>query len=176
MNRRRALESLNEDIRDHIERETRDNIERWMTAGEALSAALRKFGNVARVMEETRDVWRRVWIEQLMQDLRYGLRFLRRNPRFTAVVVLTLALGIGMTTAVFSVVNTVLLKPVAYPNPERLVWLAHYDPNIRRDVFWLPDFFDWRIQSHSYSGMAAYGYQLAAMAGRQGAMQMTGVW
>jgi predicted permease len=176
VNRRRALNGLDADIRDHIERETRENVERGMTPEEARSAALRKFGNVARVMDETRDVWRRVWIEQLLQDLRYALRFLRRNPRFAAVVVLTLALGIGVNTAVFSVVNTVLLKPLSYPNPERLVWLADYDPNIQRDFVWSPDYFDWRMQARSYAGMAAYGYQQAAIGTQQGTSQVTGVF
>jgi len=77
-------------------------------------------------MEDTRDVWTSVWLAQLAQDVRYGARLLRRNPRFAMVVMLILALGIGINTAVFSVVNTVLLKPVAYPNPERLVWIADH--------------------------------------------------
>lgn len=173
---RRALDGLEEELREHIERETRENMERGMGPEEARTAALRKFGNVARVMEDTRDVWRWLWIEQLLQDFRYGLRFLRRSPRFTAVVVLTLALGIGMNTAVFSVVNTVLLKPLACPNPERLVWLGEYDPNIQRDWVWMPDFFEWRRRAQSYAGMAAYGYHQAAIETGQGAMQVTGVY
>ena len=170
------LDHLEDDIRDHIERETRENIARGMAPEEARRAALRKFGNVARVMEETRDVWRRVWLEQLLQDVRYGLRFLFHNPRFTAVVVLTLALGIGVNTAVFSVVNSVLLKPLAYPHPERLVWLGTYDPNIKRDMVWMPDFLAWRQQARSYAGMAAFGYQQVAIDGPQNASQVTGVY
>src|SRR5207237_4835518 len=104
----RASDTLDEDIRDHIERETRENVELGMSPEDARLAGLRKFGNVARIMEETRAVWRRVWLEQLFQDVRYGLRILRRNPRYALVVMLTLALGIGVNTAVFSVVNTVL--------------------------------------------------------------------
>src|SRR2546427_3161476 len=148
--RRRLLDQLDDEMRDHIERETRDNIERGMPPQEARYAALRKFGNVTRANEDTREVWSRVWIEQLFQDARYGLRILRRDPRFTLVVVLTLALGIGMNTAVFSVVNSVLLRPLAYPHPERLVWLADYDPNIQRDWVALPDFYDWRERARSY--------------------------
>ncbi|SPE27477.1 hypothetical protein SBA3_1360018 [Candidatus Sulfopaludibacter sp. SbA3] len=100
MSKPHPLDSFEDDIRDHIERETRDNLERGMSPQEARSAALRKFVNVALVMEETRDVWRWLGLEQVLQDLRYGLRFLRRNPRFAAVVVLTMALGIGVNTAV----------------------------------------------------------------------------
>ena len=170
------LDHLEDDIRDHIDRETSENIDLGMTPEEARRAALRKFGNIARVMEQTRDVWRWVWLEQLLQDVRYGLRFLRRNPRFSAVVVLTLALGIGVNTAVFSVVNTVLLKPLAYPHPERLVWLGTYDPHIKRDMVWMPDFVAWREQARSYTAMAAFGYQQAAIETPQSASQVTGVY
>lgn len=176
MKRRRAWDGLEDDIRDHIERETEDNIERGMTPAEARHAALRKFGNVTRVMEQTRDVWRWVWVEQLIQDLGYSVRALRRNPRFAAVAVLTLAVGIGMNTAVFSVINTVLLRPLAYPNPERLVWLGDYDPNLQRDIVMFPDFFDWRQQARSYAGMAAYGYRQATIGTGQDASDVTAVY
>jgi putative ABC transport system permease protein len=173
--KRRMLASLDDDIRDHIERETRDNIERGMPPDEARHEALRKFGNITRVKEDTRDVWSRVWLEQLFQDVRYGLRILLRNPGFAAVVILTLALGIGMNTAVFSVVNAVLLRPLACPHPDRLVWIAGYDPNIKRDVADSPDFAYWREHARSYSGMAAYGPQQAAMVTAKDAEQVSGV-
>ncbi|MFY9724527.1 MAG: ABC transporter permease, partial [Bryobacteraceae bacterium] len=176
MKRRRALDGLEDDIRDHIERETEDNIERGMSPAEARHAALRKFGNVTRVMEETRDVWTWIWIDQLLQDLGYSLRSLRRNPRFAAVAALTLAVGIGMNTAVFSVINTVLLKPLAYPNPERLVWLGDYDPNLQRDIAMFQDFSDWRQQARSYAGMAAYGYRQAVIGPGESATDVTAVY
>jgi predicted permease len=174
--KRRVLDGLDDDIRDHIERETRDNVERGMPPEEARLAAVRKFGNVARVMEETRGVWQWAWVEQLFQDVRYGSRILRRNPRFAMVVMLTLALGIGINTAVFSVVNTVLLKPVACPNPERLVWISDHDPNVHRDFIWGPGYFKLLTQARSYTGMAGYGYQPTAIEATQGASQVTGVY
>src|SRR5580704_15318119 len=88
--RKRMMEDLDQDIRDHIARETQDNIERGMSPQEARFAAMRKFGNVTRVKEETREVWTFVWLEQLLQDFRFALRTLRKNPGFslTAVVIL----------------------------------------------------------------------------------------
>src|SRR3984885_3327402 len=125
--RKRMLENLDQDIRDHIERETEDNIARGMSPEEARTAALRKFGNVTLVKEDTRRVWNAAWVEQLFQDLRYCARTLRRSPAFTVVVILTLAIAIGMNTAAFSIVNAVLLKPLTYSSPDRWVWVANYN-------------------------------------------------
>ncbi len=155
--RKRMLKDLDQDIRDHIEREMQDNIERGMPPEEARYAALRKFGNVRRVREDTRSVWSFIWIEQLFQDVRYGLRLLRRNPGFAATAILTLALGIGATTAIFSLVDGVVLKPLPYPTADRLVWVASvFASNGHGGVASYPDFLDWRARNHVFDGMAAY--------------------
>ncbi|MGB7029633.1 MAG: ABC transporter permease [Candidatus Acidiferrum sp.] len=153
--RKRMLEGLDADIREHIERETQDNIERGMPPEEARCAAMRKFGNVTMVKEVTREVWSFVWLEQLLQDIRFGLRMLRKNPGFTAVAALTLALGIGANTAVFSVVYAVLLRPLPYKDPSSLIVLNETTPRVGIVSVSYPNFLDWRDQSHTLSQMAA---------------------
>ncbi|MHB8499872.1 MAG: ADOP family duplicated permease [Candidatus Acidiferrales bacterium] len=153
--RKRMMDELDQDIRDHLERETQDNIERGMSPEEARYAAMRKFGNVTRVREETRKVWSFVWLEQLLEDVRFGLRLLRKNPGFTSIAMLTLALGIGANTAVFSLVYAVLLQPLPYKDPSRLIVLNETTPKVGTVSVSYPNFLDWRAQSHAFSQMAA---------------------
>src|SRR5216684_7240471 len=155
--RKRMLEELNQDIRDHIERETQDNIERGMSPEEARYAALRKFGNVTRVKEETREVWSFVWFENLAQDVRYGARMLRKSPGFTAVAILTLALGIGANTAIFSIVYGVILQPLPYAHPAQLVVVARTAPRFDHPVpVSGPNFLDWRARAGQFQSLAGF--------------------
>ena len=175
--RKRMLDELDEDIRDHIDRETQDNIERGMTPEEARYAAVRKFGNVTRVKEQVREVWIRVWLEQLLQDLRYGARMLRRSPGFTVVAVLTLALGIGANTTMFAVVNAVLLRPLPYRNADHLVELWATIPVFNYSgpgTLCDPAYIAWTKQNKAFSEMGAFTEQTLDLTGRGDPEQLKG--
>jgi putative ABC transport system permease protein len=165
--RKRMLEDLDRDIRDHIERETQDEIERGMSPEDARSAALRKFGNRTRVKEETREVWIVVWLEQLFEDIRFGLRMLRKSPGFTIVAALTLAFGIGVNTYIFSIVDALLLRPIEFPDPSRHVALWERLPgnNVDRSEPTPANFLDWKAQNHVFDHIAAQAWWDANLGG-----------
>jgi putative ABC transport system permease protein len=158
MGRRHPLDDLDQDIRDHIEQETLENIERGMPEAEARQAAVRKFGNVARVKEAAREVWVPGWLDGIAQDVRDAVRHLRRSPGVSFAIVVTLTLGIGLTTAIFSVVNAVLLRPLAYANPDRMVWLTTRDQRSGQEMMNSIDFAAWQSQVTSLEHMVAYDY------------------
>jgi putative ABC transport system permease protein len=151
------MAELGRDIRDHIERETQDNIERGMSPEEARRAALLKFGNVALVKEDTRAVWTTLWLEQLWQDVRYGLRQLLRNPSFAALAIITLALGIAANTTIFSAVSLVLLKKPAVRNPDGVMVVFSNNTKKGYDGLLLsaPDFEAFKRENNVFEGMAA---------------------
>ena len=151
-----TADALDEEIRWHLAMEEQENLASGMPADEAHYAAMRRFGNVTLTQERSKSMWGWDWAETLWQDLRFGLRQLRRNPGFTAVAVLTLALGIGATTAIFSVVNSVLLQPLPFKDPARLVQL--FETEVAPGHFPLSgaDYLDWQAQNHSFEATALY--------------------
>jgi predicted permease len=157
---RRALESLEDDIREHIERETRDNLDRGMAPEEARRHALLKFGNVALVKEDTRAVWQWQRLEQLAQDSWYAIRILRRRPVYALLSVLTLALGIGGTAAVFGVAHGVLLSPLPYAHEREL------------GVFWMKT--DWTHEEYLHIRGRTPGFRQVALYRQRDSMLRVG--
>jgi putative ABC transport system permease protein len=171
-----ALEDLDRDIRDHLEREVQDNIDRGMTPEEAHRRAMLAFGNVALVREDTRRVWIWAWLDEARQDLRYAARTLRKSGAFAIAAAATLALVIGANTTMFSVLNAVLLRPLPYQSPEQLAMLWTEDPtqNLHeaRSALWNVE--QWRSQSQSFADMAVFDAMSTTLTGSDGAEQIIG--
>src|ERR1700676_25239 len=121
--RRRLYGDLSDEIREHLEEKIEELVASGMSRKEATHAARCEFGNVALIAEDSRAVWRFRPIEEFLVDIRFGLRLLRKNPGFTSMAVLTLALGIGASTSVFCLINAILIRSLPYREPERLAYL-----------------------------------------------------
>src|ERR1700722_17273770 len=151
-------EQFNRDLQDemglHIELRQQEDLDRRLSPEDAHSAARRKFGNTTLLREFSGDAWGWSWLDQFAQDLRYGARAMVRAPAFTAVAVIALSLGIGASTAIFTVVNAVLLRPLAYKDPARLVTILHGGS----DPVAAANYTDWRDQSRSFAAMGAAQY------------------
>ena len=148
--RRGAVDhELDDELRFHVERQIAANIAAGMPPAEARNAALREFGGVDQVREECRDARKVNWLQDVAQDVRYGLRILRKSPGFTIVAVLTLALGIGANTAIFSMVDALVLRPLPAYAPNEIVSLASHDKAGSSNGFSYPDFEDIRDQTTS---------------------------
>src|SRR4029077_15508330 len=149
---------LEEEIRLHLELRQEEQLESGMAAYDAQAAARRRFGNTTYLKEESQIAVGWEWLENLAQDARYGMRLLRKSPRFTAVAVVTLALGIGATVAIFSVLDGVVLEPLSYPHPEQLVSVEvtplALDPSLRGMA--AEDYFVFREQNRTFQDIGIY--------------------
>ena len=154
--RKRKPSDFRAEIEAHLELETEQLKEQGLSEEEARMAARRTFGNITRAEERFYESGRWLWWDHLMQDLRFGLRTLAKNPGFTAASVLTLALGIGANTALFSVVNAVLLSPLPYWQADRLVAVYGRDATFTQTSISYPNFLDWARDNRSFSALAAY--------------------
>ncbi|MGH9709571.1 MAG: ABC transporter permease, partial [Candidatus Acidiferrales bacterium] len=154
LRRKRWDEERARELEAYLQAETEENMARGMSADEARRAAHLKLGNATRIREEIYEMNSLGWLETLWQDVHYGLRMLRKNRGFTVVAVLTLALGIGANTAIFSVIDSVLLRPLPYKDPGNLVmvWERRVNPH---NTVAPPDFLDWQSQNTVFADMAA---------------------
>jgi predicted permease len=155
---RRRGKELDDEIESHVQMAIRDRIDRGESPARATEAARREFGNAGVVREVTRDAWGWRWLENILRDLRYGTRILRQNPGFTAVAILTMALGIGANTAIFSVVYAALLRPLPYVQPDRIVTLGETRArtHLADSNSSYPDYIDWTQQSKSFESLGGY--------------------
>jgi putative ABC transport system permease protein len=155
--RERATQQLNEELQFHLEQQIAENVAAGMSQEEARHSAMRSFGNATLLSEEAREAWGWITLEQIGQDVRYGFRALRNNPLFTAVAVVTLAIGIGANAAMFSLLDQVVLRLLPVRDPERLVIVRetgnHYGNSYGPNTISWPMFEDLRDNNQVFSGM-----------------------
>jgi predicted permease len=169
---RRLDDDLDEELRTHIEFAVEEKLKRGMPDQGARTAALREFGGVAQIQERYRTQRGIPWLATLSRDVHFGARLLWKNPGFTVVAVLTLALGIGGNTAIFSIVNGVLLNPLPFPHPDRLVALHESKSNFENGSISYPNFLDWRKDNRTFSSMALGRRWSFSLTGRGDAEQV----
>src|SRR5271170_4146458 len=164
--RRNLANELQQEMDAHLQFLIDENLQRGMPLEEARAAARRHFGNATTVRERSYQSWQFPAFETLLQDIRYALRGIVRAPIFSLTVILTLAVGIGANTAIFSAVYAVLLKPLPFPAGERLVWLGESSAKATGiSVTWI-NFDHWRKENHSFESMAGFENADLTLTGR----------
>jgi predicted permease len=169
-----AEDDFGAELESHLQMHIEGNLRAGMSQEEARRDALIKLGGVEQTRQAYRERVGLPWLETIWQDMRFALRVLHKDLRFTAIAVLTLTLGIGANSAIFSIVNGVLLNPLPFPHPDQLIFLHESKPNFETGSISLPNFQDWRKDNHSFSTMAAFrGYYFSLM-GMGAAEQLDG--
>jgi predicted permease len=173
---RRMDREIDDEITSHLAEATEQYVQQGLSPEEARRAALRSFGGVSQTKEVYRQVRSFMWLEELSRDLRYALRTLRKSPAFTTTAAATLALAIGTNTAMFSVLNAVLLRPLPYRSPEQLamLWTENPTQNLREGRSALWDVEQWRGQSQTFADMATFDSVSTLLTGADGAEQILG--
>ena len=162
---KRKSDDFGAEIDAHLQLEFERQRELGLTEEEARAAARRAFGNVMQAKERFYESHRWLWLDHFWQDVRYGVRTLRKSPGFAVIAILTLAIGIGANTTLFSMVNGVLLNPLPYAQPDRLVALYSRAKEFNKFSISYPNFLDWSRQNHSFSSMAAFRGETFTMTG-----------
>jgi putative ABC transport system permease protein len=176
LRRDRFERELEEEMKFHMEMKAEENLRQGMDQKEASYAAQRQFGNQTLLREVSREMWGFKWLEALWLDLRYGVRVLTKKITYSAIVILTLALGIGANTAIFSVVNAVLLNPLPFAAPDELMALGQNDSQNRTSLsnFSFPNFADLRDQHQAFEHLAAYYNTNFTLTGEREALLLRG--
>ena len=176
--RRRAEKDLDDELTFHLAMEERANRTRGLNDAEAIRRARLSLGGVEQTKESARDVRFLQGVQTFLQDVRYALRLIRRAPGFATVTVLTVALGIAANTAIFSIVNGILIRPLPYAEPDRLVriYLANPAQNVDDGVASVPEIDDWRSRSRAFSSMAGYSSLPMILVGRGDPVEIQGAF
>src|SRR5579871_3409783 len=153
---RRRHEDLDAELEAHLAMARQDRIERGESPDDAARHVRREMGSDALIRQVTREVWGWPSLDRLGQDLHHSARALRKSPGFALVAIVTLALGIGASTALFSAIEAVLLRPLPYAAPDRLVWVTRPSSKMPAGQPLTPEFAAWRTESHAFAGLAAW--------------------
>ncbi len=174
--RGRRYEELAESMWEHIDERVAELVSGGMARRDAEFRARREFGNMTRIEEQSREVWQWPTVESVWADVKFAVRQMRKSPGFAAVVIVTLALGIGANTTVFSIVDAVMLRPLPYAQPQRLVEVQSREATaaIFSGAVSYPDFFDWRAQSHSFERLVSYDDTSLTLTGVERAAHLDG--